>query len=163
MTHAELVERAARWLRNTRRCSVVLTERYVSTEMIEIPDAIGWTRRGHSIVVECKASRGDMRADLLKPCRRREPEFGLGRVRYYLTEPGLIHDFEEVSKGWGLLEAYPERIKKVRDADARGYNRDLEMAMLVSELSRYQMHGITYPPLVVAPMPSLDERTLNGE
>lgn len=35
MTHVELVERAERWLRNTRKCSVVLTE--LCTGM-EVPD-----------------------------------------------------------------------------------------------------------------------------
>jgi hypothetical protein len=39
-THAQLVQRAALWLRNNERCRVVLTEQ--TTGSGEIPDALGW-------------------------------------------------------------------------------------------------------------------------
>lgn len=147
MTHAELVERAAKWLRGTRRCTVVLTERYVSGETIEIPDAIGWTSRGVSILVECKVSRADLCADQQKPCRRREPELGMGSARYYLTPPGLVSPTDGLRTHWGLLEAHPNQIRRMRSATSQEYNRSLEQRLLLSELSRYQIHGITYPAL----------------
>ena len=54
MTHAQLVEKAVEWLR-AYRCGVVLSEQAcVSGEM---PDAIGWKRASHSVLVECKISR----------------------------------------------------------------------------------------------------------
>ena len=66
MTHAQLVERAVRWLR-AYRCGVVLSEQAcVSGEM---PDAIGWKRASHSVLVECKVTRADFLADRGKPFR----------------------------------------------------------------------------------------------
>ena len=56
MTHAQLVEKAVEWLRGYR-CGVVLSEQAcISGEM---PDAIGWKKACHSVVVECKVSRPD--------------------------------------------------------------------------------------------------------
>ena len=86
MTHAQLVERAVRWLRSYR-CGVVLSEQAcVSGEM---PDAIGWKRASHSVLVECKVTRADFLADRGKPFRAK-PEQGVGSERFYLTPPGLV-------------------------------------------------------------------------
>ena len=69
MTHGQLVERAVRWLRSYR-CGVVLSEQAcVSGEM---PDAIGWKRANHSVLVECKVTRADFLADRGKPFRETE-------------------------------------------------------------------------------------------
>ena len=51
MTHDELVQRAADWLRKTKKCSVVLTELMGGSS--EMPDAIGWYV-GYSILVEAR-------------------------------------------------------------------------------------------------------------
>ncbi len=68
MTHAQLVEQAVAWLRGYR-CGVVLSEQAcVSGEM---PDAIGWKRASHSVLVECKISRADFLADRDKPFRQK--------------------------------------------------------------------------------------------
>ena len=81
MTHAQLVEKAVRWLRRYR-CGVVLSEQAcVSGEM---PDAIGWKRACHSVLVECKVTRADFLADRAKPFRLK-PEQGVGCERFYLT------------------------------------------------------------------------------
>ena len=86
MTHAQLVERAVAWLRGYR-CGVILSEQAcVSGEM---PDAIGWKRASHSVLVECKISRADFLADRDKPFRQK-PELGLGCERFYLTPPRLL-------------------------------------------------------------------------
>ena len=88
MTHAQLVERAVRWLR-AYRCGVVLSEQAcVSGEM---PDAIGWKQACHSVLVECKVTRADFLADRAKPFRLK-PEKGVGSERFYLTPPGLVKD-----------------------------------------------------------------------
>jgi hypothetical protein len=50
MTHAELVNLAVKWLR-AYRCGVVLSEQACASG--EMPDAIGWKRACHSVVVEC--------------------------------------------------------------------------------------------------------------
>jgi hypothetical protein len=74
MNHALLVRRAVEWLRRYR-CGVVLSEQAcVSGEM---PDAIGWKRACHSVLVECKISRADFLADRNKPFRQK-PQSGVG-------------------------------------------------------------------------------------
>jgi hypothetical protein len=99
MTHAQLVEKAVRWLRSYR-CGVVLSEQACASG--EMPDAIGWKRACHSVVVECKVTRADFLADRTKPFRIK-PENGVGCERFYLAPGGLIGG-DELPKGWGLLE-----------------------------------------------------------
>lgn len=108
--HDWLVSRAVRWLRGSRKCGVVLAE--VIGAGFEQPDAIGWKSAGlHSVLVECKVSRADFRADLKKP-HRVNPGMGMGQERYYLTPRGLL-DPGEIPEGWGLLEVRGQRIKTV--------------------------------------------------
>ena len=90
--HAILVQRAARWLKNTRRCAVVLVEP-VAFQAREIPDAIGFLPGGYSIVVECKANR----ADFLKDKKKRHRVLdrldcgvpGMGHERWYFAQPNI--------------------------------------------------------------------------
>ena len=84
VTHAELVDRAAHWLAKTIQCGVVAKEISANTKSGEIPDCIGWAR-WKSILIECKASRGDFAADFFKPSRRGGP--AMGNWRFYLTPP----------------------------------------------------------------------------
>lgn len=111
ITHGELIKRAERWLRNTMRCGVVLTEEY-STGM-EIPDAIGW-KSHESYLVECKIDRTDFLRDRNKFVRR-SPDHGMGDRRYYMTPPELVQP-DEIPDTWGLLWVYPKRVKVVRDS-----------------------------------------------
>jgi len=113
MTHADLVERAARWLAKTKGCAVVATEIATTSES---PDAIGW-RAGYSHLVECKASRADFLADRNKPFRI-VPETGLGDYRWYMTPPGLVSP-DELPDGWGLLEVHPEQVRVIRQSGSR--------------------------------------------
>lgn len=100
MTHAELVEVAARWLRS-QRCKPVFTE-INCWATSESPDAFGVNSKG-SIVVECKASVSDFYADRRKEFRL-DPAKGMGRLRYYLCPFGLISpDRLTLADGWGLL------------------------------------------------------------
>jgi hypothetical protein len=64
-THANLVLSAARWLRNTKGCTVVFTE-FAATGN-ETPDAIGFQGE-RSILVECKVSRPVSRRIRTSPC-----------------------------------------------------------------------------------------------
>src|ERR1700738_664990 len=85
-THAKLVSMAVVWLRRYR-CGVVLSEQAcVSGEM---PDAIGWKKTCHSVLVEGKVSRADFLADREKPFRQKQ-ETGVGCERFYLAAKGLI-------------------------------------------------------------------------
>ena len=137
MTHAQMVEKAVRWLRSYR-CGVVLSEQAcVSGEM---PDAIGWKRACHSVLVECKVSRADFLADREKPFRVK-PEKGVGSERFYLTPPGLVK-VEELPAGWGLLERGRGRIEMVQASaknlrTAAGFRS--EMNLLLASLRRVEV------------------------
>ncbi|MGA9530052.1 MAG: hypothetical protein WBS24_18205 [Terriglobales bacterium] len=137
MTHAKLVEMAVAWLRRYR-CGVVLSEQAcVSGEM---PDAIGWKKACHSVVVECKASRADFLADSAKPWRRK-PETAVGAERYYLAPHGLI-SVDELPSGWGLLEVCGREIEKIRPSvrslrSEAGFRH--EMNLLLASLRRVEV------------------------
>src|SRR6202171_5381127 len=105
MTHSQLVEKAVRWLRHYR-CGLVLSEQACLSG--EMPDAIGWKRACHSVLVECKISRADFLADRGKPCRSKQ-EHGLGCERFYFTPAAMLRP-EELPTGWGLLECHNRRI-----------------------------------------------------
>ncbi len=101
MNHSFLVRKAVEWLRSYR-CGVVLSEQAcVSGEM---PDAIGWKRACHSVLVECKVSRADFLADRAKPFRQK-PDSAVGCERFYLAPRALIRA-DELPAGWGLLELH---------------------------------------------------------
>jgi hypothetical protein len=137
VTHSQLVASAAEWLRKYR-CGIVLSEQAcVSGEM---PDAIGWKRACHSVVVECKISRADFVADQEKPFRQK-PELGLGCERFYLTPEGLLHP-EELPRGWGLLEAVKRKVHIIRRSarnlrTAVGFRN--EMNLLLASLRRVEI------------------------
>jgi len=149
MTHGQLCQRAARWLKTAAviadesygrgfarvKCSVVLSELVCTAR--EIPDAIGWAHGGStSILVECKTSRADFRADQKKWFRKR-PHIGMGRYRYYLAPAGVI-PLDDVPELWGLLDYREDgSVQVVRLAHQhRHRNKDHEMAMLWSALRR---------------------------
>src|ERR1700683_5522569 len=80
MRHAQLVARAADWLRSRYGCGIVLSEQYCASG--EVPDVIGWKASCQSVLVECKVSRADFLADAGKSFRVK-PEEGLGSRRLY--------------------------------------------------------------------------------
>lgn len=137
MTHALLVRKAVEWLRHYR-CGVVLSEQACASG--EMPDAIGWKRACHSVLVECKISRADFLADRNKPFRQ-QPELGVGSERFYLVPQGLVRS-EELPAGWGLLEYHDRRIEMVRPSkkDLRadeGFR--CEMNLLLASLRRVEI------------------------
>src|SRR3982074_2633441 len=105
MTHPQLVEKAVRWLRRYR-CGVVLSEQACTSG--EMPDAIGWKRACHSVLVECKASRDAVLGRRAKSCRQK-PEQGVGSERFYLTGGHHIRP-QEMTAGWTMLEYRRGRI-----------------------------------------------------
>jgi hypothetical protein len=137
MTHSQLVEKAVRWLR-AYRCGVVLSEQACASG--EMPDAIGWKRACHSVLVECKVSRSDFLADRDKPFRRK-PQNGVGCERFYLTPAGLIRE-EELPAGWGLLECRRREVEMVVSSakdlrSATGFR--YEMNLLLASLRRVEV------------------------
>lgn len=137
MTHVQLVQKAVCWLRGYR-CGVVLSEQAcISGEM---PDAIGWKRANHSVLVECKISRADFLADQAKPFRVNSAS-GLGCERYYLAPPKLIAA-EELPMGWGLLEYRNRKVEMIKPSvrnlrSAKGLN--FEMNLLLASLRRVEI------------------------
>jgi len=105
-----------------------------------MPDAIGWKRACHSVLVECKVTRADFLADRAKPCRQK-PEQGVGSERFYLTLAGLIRP-EELTDGWGLLEYRQGRIH-ILQASAKNLRASsgfrYEMNLLLASLRRVEV------------------------
>lgn len=125
------------WLRRYR-CGVVLSEQAcVSGEM---PDAIGWKKTCHSVLVECKVSRADFLADRDKAFRQK-PETGVGCERYYLAPKGMLR-IEEIPARWGLLEVSGRDVAKVK-ASAKNLRSELgfgyEMNLLLASLRRVEV------------------------
>lgn len=148
MTHAELVQRATRWL-HTMGCPMVFPE--MVTYAGETPDCIGFRDSGEtSLLIECKASRSDFLADAKKP-HRRWPERGMGMHRYFMCRPGLIRA-DELPARWGLLYCHPTRVELVVGRHPKRYapgdmeaftfkerNRTAEVGMLYSALNRLRV------------------------
>ena len=137
MTHPQLVQKAVAWLRGYR-CGVVLSEQACLSG--EMPDAIGWKRACHSVLVECKISRADFLADREKPWRRK-PETGVGCERFYLAPKGLIQ-VDELPSGWGLIECRGRKVEMVCAAaknlrTAVGFR--YEMNLLLASLRRVEI------------------------
>ena len=137
MTHEALVEKAVAWLRQYG-CGVVLSEQSCASG--ETPDAIGWKRACHSVMVECKVSRADFLGDRDKPFRRK-PESGMGCERFYLTAARLL-EVSELPPGWGLLELRNRSVRMVGPSSkslrsARGFRQ--EMNLLLASLRRVEV------------------------
>ena len=131
MTHSELVTLGHRWLTSRGHTAFIEFATYDN----ESPDIIGW-KSGRSILIECKASRGDFLSDKNKPARRRMPELALGRQRYYLCPWEMINK-NELPERWGLLWAKGDRIYiKVVAIPFAEYNRQGELRFLNSMVRR---------------------------
>ena len=154
ISHAELVNRAMRWLQNTKKCAVVLSE-VCAWSTDEIPDAIGWRPNGESILVECKTSRSDFLADKNKKVHKGFR--GMGGHRYFMVPP-IGRDHQPVTfpgdtqlpEGYGVLIYSGKRVQVAVEAtqrdmlvEARGHpavrqRRDAELSLLVAELRRFK-------------------------
>jgi len=137
MTHQKLVEKAVAWLRSYG-CGVVLSEQSCASG--ETPDAIGWKRGCHSVLVECKISRSDFLIDLHKPFRTQN-EAGMGCERFYLAPQGLLRP-SDLPAGWGLLELHRRDITTICPAtknsrSAKGFR--YEMNLLLASLKRVEV------------------------
>ena len=140
ITHAQLVERSKKWLEKHGgkfACGVVLAEYRCYSP--EIPDVIGFNHR-HSILIECKVSRTDFKADKKKPCRRHIKQ--LGSLRYYLTLPHVACA-KDIDNGWGLLYATDNRIIEVKKSEYFGGDsvKAAEWSILYSVARRLNLRG----------------------
>ena len=137
MTHAQLVQMAEVWLRRYR-CGIVLSEQGCSSG--EMPDAIGWKGKNHSIVIECKISRGDFLADAAKPWRT-NPDIALGCERYFAAPKGMLRA-AEMPEGWGLLEAQGRELRVTQKSKRKLRQPEglmNEMNLLLASLRRVEV------------------------
>ena len=134
-----------RWLRRYR-CGVILSEQTCISG--EVPDAIGWKKACHSVLVECKVSRADFLVDREKPFRQK-PETGVGCERFYLAPRRLIKP-GELPHGWGLIEVLGQQVevtspaaKNLRSAAGFRYEMNLLLASLRRVEVRIEPQSIT--------------------
>lgn len=139
MTHKDLVRKAGAWLRNSKHCTVVISE-LATTHNNETPDAIGfYSSGGSSILIECKASRADFLADKNKIFRREE-ERGMGDYRYFMVPIDMVISPDEVPDPWGLIVIpASERARMHKEAKHTTANKNAEIVMLVSVLRRLEI------------------------
>lgn len=140
MKHKEIVKRIASWLKYTKRYTVVMAE--LSTRNSETPDVIGWIGGASSLLIECKATRSDFLSDK-KKCFRRNPDTGVGDLRYYASPKGLIKP-EELPEGWGLLEIDGRFVRETKSATLQQSNKRNECAMLMSAIRRLEISTAVY-------------------
>ena len=143
LTHNELVRRAGNWLRATVGCAVVMLERSSYTDSRETPDAIGWHNQ-RCVLVECKTSLADFRADQHKPARQQDMP-ALGHWRIYMAEPGVI-PADQVPSGWSLYEVHERQVRHIcgpRWANAVAppcaSDANSEIALLLSTIRRLEI------------------------
>jgi len=142
ISHAQLVQRARKWLEKAHgtkfACGVVLAE--FNCTLPEIPDVIGFNCR-RSILIECKVSRADFKADKHKPHRRYIKK--LGNLRYYLTLPNVACP-EDIDNGWGLLYATDKRIIEVKESEYFSDDsvKAAEWAVLYAIVRRLNLRGL---------------------
>lgn len=165
MNHAELVARAARWLRVTRKHVPVLQE--IGTAAYECPDVIGWRWGESSTLIECKVSLEDFRRDS-KKIFRRCPNRGMGRERWYAFPRGFVEANRirvgwvgdipaDIPDRWGVVE-FDERRAFVLSKPAPFHDAERnvvnETRLLVSSLRRAtegwgrKVFGEIAPPMV---------------
>jgi hypothetical protein len=158
-THKEGVKRIASWLTGTKRMAVVMAERVV-TACTETPDAVAWSGRGESILVEVKVSRADFHADKDKVFRRDE-EQGVGTLRYFAAPAGLLKP-EDMPDGWGLLAIHQYQVREVVTPAVKPANRVNEVAMLVSAIRRLELAATVFVRHEDYPSPRSEGADSNG-
>ncbi len=139
-THKALVRRMTSWLKFTKLNTVVIAE--LSTRNSETPDVIAWRDEAQSILIECKVSRADFRADGGKWFRRHEKE-GMGDLRYVAAPAGLLCA-AEMPERWGLLEVTKRQVRVTKEAAPMKAHKGRECVMLMSALRRLQIATAVY-------------------
>lgn len=143
LSHGELTQKAVKWLLSYG-CSVVMSEIKCWNNSGEIVDALGFTS-SISVLIEAKATRPDFLSDKKKKFRMR-PEMGVGQMRFFMTNKGIIKP-EELPEKWGLLEVSGSRVSKtvfpkhryypsIREEWFHDCNHRSERSMLVSACRR---------------------------
>ncbi len=159
--HLELVKRGQRWLKNSRGCSIVITE---FGSGYEIPDVIGWRGWG-SIVLEAKASISDFRIDLSKPFRRDDGPAGMGVLRYYIVSSEIKDKAMSILPAmWGLLSVGKSSVFVEREAVAFAeWNWQGEMMILNSIIRRIATKAEPLPRVGIKYYEGFDDASENPD
>jgi len=142
ITHADLVKRAENWLKSKHggkfACGFVLSEYRCYAP--EIPDVIGFNHQ-YSILIECKVSRADFKADKYKSHRHHIK--GMGNLRYFFTLPNVACP-EDIDNGWGLLYATNKKIIEVKKSEYFPDDsvKSREWSILYSVVRRLNLRGL---------------------
>lgn len=102
LTHKDLVDIGHKCLKRFWKYKIIFKEISTVSPAGEIPDVIGFSAYGKSILIECKASRSDFLRDRAKQFRI-SPSRGMGRYRFYLAPKGVISE-ADLPLNWGLIE-----------------------------------------------------------
>ena len=151
MTHGEIVDIAAKWLKNHKEnnigihnCPLVLKEFVALTAYGETPDVIGWSYCC-SVLIEVKASREDFLRDKKK--RHKKFSNGMGEKKFYCCPANLIKP-EELPEGWGLL--YVNEKKKIEIVKIVNVDKEADLhserTMLLSVIRRMKKEPAVNEP-----------------
>lgn len=99
LSHDQICKIGCTFLKE-RGCNLVTNQPYCYANS-ESPDAIGFHTSYESHLVEAKTSKADFLSDKNKYFRI-NPEFGMGVMRWYMCEPGVIKP-DELPENWGLV------------------------------------------------------------
>ena len=151
LSHAQLVQIAYGWVLRRSPCKVAVKELNTHCCNGEYPDVIGFSSRGHSVLIEVKASRSDFLSDKKKSFRKL-PEKGMGDYRFYCCPTGLIK-VEDLPDKWGLIYVDPKgRPRCVHNPYCRSLsgntwskemrkNSQAEIGLMFSALRRLDIKG----------------------
>lgn len=146
MTHRELIEIGYKWCLN--KCAFAFKD--LVTMNLEIPDVIGFNSDG-TFLLEAKTSKNDFLNEN-KKWARKNPQYGMGDWRFYITKKGLLK-IEELPDMWGLIEVNEKgnaRIKYNPFGKGNIYyrwkrnekNKQAEYQMMFSALRRIQEQNL---------------------
>jgi hypothetical protein len=140
ITHKQLVELAAKWLKKHKEnivipnCPIVSSETACVSASGEIADVIGWCY-WTSVLIEVKVSKNDFKNDKKKRFKILH-ESGMGELRYYCCPKGLIA-VSDLPENWGLLEICEKnKITIVKKAERCNSNLISERSLLLSIIRR---------------------------
>lgn len=160
ISHLELVKRGQRWLKNSRGCSVIITE---LGSGYEIPDVIGWRGGWSSIVLEAKASISDFRIDLSKSFRKEGGPAGMGALRYYIVSSEIKEKALTIlPPKWGLLSVGKTSVFVECEAeDFHKWNWRGEMLILNSIIRRIATKAEPLPRVGIKYYEGFDDASEN--
>lgn len=140
ISHKELIKHAKNWVWKRERCKIVITE--MVTQAGEVPDIIGWQNGYNSVLIECKISVTDLRADSKKTFRMFK-ETGIGNFRYYCF-PERLYDIltdkyvlDKIPIEWGIIILTDNnKIRQKRPALYLEADKRKETNILISAMRR---------------------------